>query len=637
MRIFSLIVFFFTYNIIICQLPFPLMISRINNPACETRVKVKDVNGNNCGPFLIYPVLIEDFNHKEDLPNNWGFNNGFTSDDDYHYKDVGFIWMGTSEEAYNNNLTVVNGEANLIVKKETNTNKVAYDNSSTGGKVATAKTYYFTGAVLSSRFAVRNGVFKANIKLPNNNTMFPAFWLRSPKQEIDIFEFYDEKLSGTQCDTYHQMKMTMHGGNFDNSVRCKRDRKVPVPSNFFTFYHDYECTWTDFRTDIFLDGQKVAYANRFYEGPYQPTTPCVTNSGSGSGTPKYSYGCTAINALDECEIRMPNIPIPPKPKYWPSNWAWPPIPWPFDGHCVKDYEVDRDDAYPLGIPSEPMGFRISNAIVNSTNSNLLDNSWNSYSSTDKQVSVDRVEVWQAIDCSATYNLNTLSDFNSLTGFTSFLGGAFINFGNALNNSSFVNIDPKFNGYKEYPIHILATDQIAFIGGDVILEEGTFFRGEIIDCYGNASSMYSRNLINEHPKFLNDDDTLVNNIKTIDEDNIEEFLKNHPEQEDSLKKLYTNEYFNGLLSSIRESSGLISSTDNGSIIVYPNPTKDFINIDMVEEDFNDILYLELTNSLGQNTRFEKVKQIDLSGYASGMYQLKFVFSHGFIVVKSITKL
>ncbi|MBK7817422.1 MAG: hypothetical protein IPJ60_07555 [Sphingobacteriaceae bacterium] len=70
---------------------------------------------------MLYPVIVEDFNHKNELPNNWSFNLG-GGDDNYDSKaGMGFIWLGSTEDAFANNVEVSGGKIHLKFKKEPKT------------------------------------------------------------------------------------------------------------------------------------------------------------------------------------------------------------------------------------------------------------------------------------------------------------------------------------------------------------------------------------------------------------------------------------------------------------------------------------------------------------------------------------
>jgi hypothetical protein len=630
-----------------CQ-NFPLKLSRaddktnaghggMSNTDCEARVKVIDERPSSCGlsfPYLLYPVIIEEFDFKGELPNNWSFNYGYTADDDYETNDNGHIWMGSSEDAYSNNLDVFGGNAHLLLKKEDTPGAVAFTDPLNPANDATPKNYRFTGSALTSRFKTRQGIVKVFAKFPENNLLWLGCWKRGDKQEIDIFEAWDDEPDGSTCETYHQMKMHIHNlSNTHPSLSCVRGRKFNLPSDFYDGIHKFVCDYTNYRVDFALDDKLVGYANKYYEGPYMWAGGCYTDA--ESGIPNISHGCNTMQNLTGCLVWFPGTL--PQPSWWkPWMGTWPYIP----PHCITYNKVDKDEAYPN--TQNNMDVRVSMAIRDIGNSstgfkdieNKLFNDWDSFSSIDKEIVVDRIEVWHLIHCTQTLNFQVLNDFLSASGKTGFASGGQINLGNTLGAATFTNELPALlNGWADHPIHLLATDQISFIGGNLIFEEGTYLRAEIINCNGQT---YNERLLTDNGK-TSDDLVTDETIKEMEQQKLEEYFQEHPEMRDSIAKMYEQQQYAEQLLETYKQQNLTSITDNGAIIVYPNPTKDFINIDMVEEDFNDILYLETVNSLGQSIKYERTKQLDLSAYASGMYQLKFYFSHGFMVVKSITKL
>lgn len=597
MRKSILIFFIFIFSYKVYSQSFPLKLSRAgsgnaqNVSLCEAEVRVIDEKPLMCSypnNAILFPVYIDNFDFKEDLPNNWAFNYAYTSDDDYDQGNNGHIWMGTSEEAYDNNLQVYDGCAHLILKKEVNTGKVAYPGAS-------SKDYRFTGSALTSRFNTKQGVVKAKIKFPNNVTLWPAFWKRG-YQEIDIFESWDDNLNplwpyNSVCESYHQMRMHTHTRSPILNTKCVRGRKFPLESDFYSHtnnshkgFHEYKCTFTESRIDFFLDSKLVGYANKFYDGFFTAAPAC--ERGADGGIPQNSYGCSGVNILNDCFVNKPNS----------------------TSGCIIYKKIFKDVSFPN--PNYPMGLRVSMAIRDigdannkyKINEDILFNSFNSYDAKDLEILVDRIEVWELVNCSAVHNLATIQGFYGANNTTGFLGGYSIS---VLNQANFVKETPSAtNGWFDIPIHMLATEFVEFQeGAHVEIQEGAFLRAEIIDC--NLGEYFSQRGLDKIES-LND--------STFD----------------------ISESFNK--TNIAESRGSLTSSiiDNGSIVVYPNPTENLLNIEMVEEDYNDILYLELINSLGQKTRIERTKQLYLTDLYPGLYQLKFVFSHGFIVVKSINK-
>lgn len=166
---------------------------------CEEKVKVIDEKPFSCnynGNFhVLYPVIVEEFNYKEDVPNNWMFNRGDIYDDGEGGTGQYYgAWYGPDLEAYNNgNFDVINGKAYLRVKKENR-----YNVPSGPGINNQLRNYKFTNCVLYSKFYISGGTIITNLKLPNNPYMWPALWLvgkGSPYLEIDVFEFYDNNFN----------------------------------------------------------------------------------------------------------------------------------------------------------------------------------------------------------------------------------------------------------------------------------------------------------------------------------------------------------------------------------------------------------------------------------------------------------
>lgn len=622
-------------TLIFSQNNFPYELTRYTGGTCYQTVKVKDERPANClftnSQTILYKVLVEDFDFKQELPNNWRFNcDG--KDDDYKNGTNGRIWIGDEKEPpsnnpYYNNLDVSGGIGKFLFKKEDRNNMEPW------GAGNGTKNYKFTGAFLNSLFHTKQGIVKAVIRWPDNNLFWPGFWKRGETsgatQEIDVFESWDGDINDNNCDTYHQMRMHMHVNN--PSGYSHRGRKFNVPSGPYGFYsgfHTFTCKVTDYVVDFDLDGTVVGKATKYYDGPYYYPV-CTTSD--NNPVPQTSYSCVDMTNLKSCIAEFPGTP--PRPNNLPS---W--IPWPYIApYCIIENKVEKDLCFPDGKLN--MDIRVSMSIYNDGNRDQLHSDWESaFNDVDaRQFAIDRIEVWHLINCSRTLNLITIGDFNGTNGSdgTGFASGGVINIGNSISTSTFINLPAALNSptYQHNPMHLLATDEISF-QGNVEIREDTYLRAEIISCSGQS---FSERLIGNNAETLDDKNMTSDEIDKTEKQKLEDYLNEHPEMKDSISKMQEQEkYFNQMLDTYKQQN-LTSLTDNGSIVVYPNPTKDFLYIDMVEEDFNDILYLEITDNLGQSIKMNKSKQIDLSSFASGMYQLKFVFSHGYIVIKSVSKI
>ena len=581
---------------------FPLKLSRADDDnakfiqdqgksICESRVKVKDHRPENCtfnNDFYFYPVFTEDFNYKEYLQNNWMFSFDWTKDDhfeangDGNGNSKGKTWFGDGYDPYNRtNITVQNGTCFLTTIQE-NTTGIAYN-------IVGSKSYDFTGAILKSLFRLKQGVFEIRVKLPENPNFWPAFWLNEGDNEIDIYEFFDGEISEfTPCETYHQYKMHIHRRNYGNK-HCIRGRKFPVANeppgsteDFFYNWHTVKCLWTDYKLEIYLDGTLVGQATKFYDGPYTGSGACLKHG--PSGIPKDLRDCNYMSNANGCDVLVGG---------------------PFN-KCLKWNQVDKDEGWPN--TNFPLKLYINNVInfnLPGVNSTLL-NSWNNFIPENKQMAIDWVKIYQPFKCNSVQNICNLSDMMQVTGQTNFLTGSDIRI--AGGNCSFVNDSVNNDDWKPKPLHFLATNQIE-IGPGAEFRSGSFLRAEIVNCSGG---------FNQYQKGGN---SLVTDEEITEVNN----LFNTPFQTlDSLN------YKSGV------SNEFSSKTDNGSIILFPNPTHEKILIDMDEEDFNDIIKLEIIDNLGRKIPVSKSKQISVADLSPGFYELCFYFSHGFIVVKSFVK-
>ncbi|MCX8144155.1 MAG: T9SS type A sorting domain-containing protein [Bacteroidia bacterium] len=75
-------------------------------------------------------------------------------------------------------------------------------------------------------------------------------------------------------------------------------------------------------------------------------------------------------------------------------------------------------------------------------------------------------------------------------------------------------------------------------------------------------------------------------------------------------------------------------EDDTLFIFPNPTSDHFHISMAEEDFNDLKKIEIVNTLGQVKELPIRELQDISDLAEGVYMVKFYFSTGMLVVKSL---
>ncbi len=580
---------------------------------CEFGVNVKDNRPSNCtfdNDFNMYNVYYEEFDYREDIPNNWRFTLDYTLDDNYK-SGKGRTYLGGKIFQNNDNVYCQNGVCYLEFKAE----KTVNANPTPWAPNTPTKDYDFTGAFLNSFFSLRQGVFEARIKFPNNAFFWPAYWLFNV-QEIDICEFWDgTPLQGdpwyqsNNCGSYHHMNMSLHGYidealnpniSTEGTTHCTRTRKFGVPNGFFDSFHTYKCVWTDYYIDFYLDGTRVGKVSRYYDGPFLPGGTC--HESTGAYWPTNERSCNYMSNSPECQIR---IWVPNFPDFWHGHYE-----------CIQYNQVKKDMTFPSTDKLMKMIISNSFASLNDNDANTLEASLGNFQLDNRRIGVDWVKIYQPIKCNSYRYINSVSDFKYYTGNTNFLSGSLIQIGNGSNTNMENYADDNF------PMHVLSTDEIQ-ISGDVVFQEGSYLRAEIIDC-NNTFTQYQRISNSGEKLFLTDEEREAEEKKQIDS-----LMKADPAFRDSI--LSYKEFKDLYLS-----SSIKSEVDNGAINIFPNPASKAINISMTEEDYYDLYSIEVFDNLGKRFEYQKNYTLDLSELKSGYYQIKFKFTHGFIVVKSFIK-
>jgi beta-glucanase (GH16 family) len=411
---------------------------------CKEKVKVVDHRPYKCtyDNLVWYPVIYEDFNNNyaiEELFNNYSFRYEDADNKKGHYIDNAI----SLHTAY-----MENGDLVLEVKMDNN-------NGFNGYKFATA--------ILRTLYKTRFGIYKARVKFPKNIYMWPAVWTHYGSQangdyeEIDWCEFFDncpsnDNILCSKGGRYNWMRMNI----FENAG-CNRTNHVNTPNNFFDNYHEFGGKWTNYKIEFWLDGNPFIGLATKYSKTFLGLVPC---EGKPYYTPKFCYN---MQNDEGCLVTTP---------------------W---GDCIVWNKVYVDWYF----PHRPLQTIISNGInaqdkpsgCGQTAWDGAINNWSSFSDDQKKTKIDYLITYQPVDCNKDHTVVGIPHFKSITGGTNFLGGRKITIGTGTTND-FINQPPNpSNNYKEFPVHILATDEIDFIAtsNHVIFEEGTFLRAEIIDC------------------------------------------------------------------------------------------------------------------------------------------------------------
>ena len=85
-----------------------------------------------------------------------------------------------------------------------------------------------------------------------------------------------------------------------------------------------------------------------------------------------------------------------------------------------------------------------------------------------------------------------------------------------------------------------------------------------------------------------------------------------------------------------SSGKNYSDTTNEIILYPNPSSDFLNLKVPNKDYTYIASVEIYDNLGRTYDVPKSMRISITELPKGFYQLRLHFIDGSIVVKTFIK-
>jgi len=599
------ILFLFFTCIIVCAQPPEFITRTFSKPkeGCRyTNLKVKDVRPATCNLEdncnLLYPVFIEEFDNNYDLPNKWFFGVAGIEHDDLEDENEPGTWYG---DAYfdrdspwphaitNRNLKLNNGIATFSFR--------------TGAVTRNNKTYPATSANIQSLSNFRTGVFEARIKLPTANKLWPAFWLLNAKSlgytEIDIFEFYDDEIDNGICDTYNLMRMSLHTGSTSepSKKRCQRADKYPIDIND---WHTYKLIWNDYEIKIYVDGLLLGYATKYFEGTYPiPDLYCGFGYAGHSWDARRNYSCNELSNLPD--NLLPTINYGPRPRWLPNFISWPP-PQPYLANTV-DVHFGFPDKY------NSMNLIIGNQINRRSYLNNLETEFANYASSELDMEVDWIKVYQPFCCGINKTICSLNDLENQTYNTDILTGKNIQIGYPNETCEFAQNKPNPSNWSDIPVILLATDEIA-IYGEAAFPGDTYAEMRMVDC-GRVRKMDNGD---EDDIFIN---TLPNN--DVYQKQLDSIANNYYKQTmDSLKNLYAKD-------------------DIQEITITPSPVSDEFNILTDELIFNAIKSIYLIDINGKVSPLQKNYTININNYMSGSYILRLDFEDGATIYKKIVKL
>lgn len=145
-------------------------------------------------------------------------------------------------------VSVQNGRLHLKVRKDQTSNDCG-----SVWSVGSAASYYFY-----PRPGMTDGenymLFEASIRMPKGVDVWPAFWLFSACNEIDIFEYYTDASSSHFTNTVHKYVCDSN----DPKVSCHRTWKL---SNLDEDFHTYAVAWR-----MRQDNSDIVDATFFFDG-----------------------------------------------------------------------------------------------------------------------------------------------------------------------------------------------------------------------------------------------------------------------------------------------------------------------------------------------------------------------------------
>ncbi|QWQ32251.1 glycoside hydrolase family 16 protein [Candidatus Minimicrobia naudis] len=121
------------------------------------------------------------------------------------------------------------------------------------------------------------GYFEARIKMPNNKSTWPAFWM-SPNEkryggwpmngEIDIVETKGSDLDYAAADAHW-------GKSTTNKTNNEPSQKTDLQPGFknTTHWHTYGVKWTEGKLEYYIDGERDTIQSKDLDNQTQQTTP----------------------------------------------------------------------------------------------------------------------------------------------------------------------------------------------------------------------------------------------------------------------------------------------------------------------------------------------------------------------------
>jgi beta-glucanase (GH16 family) len=155
------------------------------------------------------------------------------------------------------NVEVSNGTLKIITKKLTTPYTGTWvTNWSTSPPTTKTSNFDYTTGEIWSNYKFGHGRFEIRCKLPKGKGFFPAFWTYAgnPWNEIDVFEFWNEKTLGiydpSKLSKVHKMNAHYDFNGDGNSTNCPTKYTGP---DFSQSFHTFIVVWTPYKIMWYVD------------------------------------------------------------------------------------------------------------------------------------------------------------------------------------------------------------------------------------------------------------------------------------------------------------------------------------------------------------------------------------------------
>ncbi|MCZ8283874.1 MAG: T9SS type A sorting domain-containing protein, partial [Bacteroidia bacterium] len=344
--------------------------------------------------------------------------------------------------------------------------------------------------------------------------------------------------------------------------------------------------------------------------------------------PLINADCITLKLMPDNLLHpLPYIDWGSRPWWLPSEISWPPPqpPQPY----LPNY-ISRHNYF----PHKDNGMSV--IIDNFVHPNYKNDIFSGFSQSELDMQVDWVKVSQPFCCGVDKSVCDLSDLDAQTHFTDILTGRKLTIANTSGSCSFVQNTPRPDNWRDIPVVLLATDEIA-INSEAIFPSGTYTEMQIVTCGSSTRiSTDEEAQLNDYKETQN---ALMDSIADADQpiyDSIANaYVQNYI---DSINREYS-QYEPGHRKHMgqEETSVINIGYADDDISISPNPSADVIDIKSSNWLFDKIKLIYVLDVNGREIELKKARTININELAKGSYILKIVMDDGTLLKKKLIKL